>query len=216
MFSQLRQAVENFAPPPPPRSSSQEMTRSASPKGSPSHLPKSNSLSDVKGPKSNLEERLRAKLAAAEISRSPTPVTHHPLSPTSTPLPASPAISPVQTSMFDITTPLNLDSFSPPRVQSPQPFSVAGVSSHSLLLPPTKTTEEKDDRVDIPDTLGPSTHSTVTVKAYAKPHSKSIDESAPHEEPTLPEIDPNDVESLQTRLRLVEQRFTGMLLCPCG
>src|ERR1700683_5431055 len=152
MFSQFRQAVENFAPPPPRRSGSQDMTRSASPRSSSSHLPKSNSFPDTRVPKSNLEERLRAKLAAAELSRSSTPaavpVTQHPLSPTSTPLPASPIISPVLTSLFDIDTPLNLASVAPSRAQSPQPFSAPsteGVAANALPPPPTTTIEENDE-----------------------------------------------------------------------
>lgn len=223
MFSQFRQAVENFAPPPPSRTGSQDVARSASPRSSSGHVSNSNSLPDVKVPKSNLEERLRAKLAAADSFRSSTPVavpvTQHPLSPTSTPLPVSPAISPVLTSTFDIDTPLNLDSVASSSMAPSQPLSAPTeeeIISNSSPQHPTKAFEE--DGADISDALSLSVHPATKTQAHPEPLSKSIDESAPQEEPTLPEIDIDDMdlESLQTRLKLVEQRFTGMLLCPCG
>jgi hypothetical protein len=210
MFSQFRQAVENFAPPPPRRSGSQDIARSGSP-GPSSHSPKSNSLSDARAPKSNLEERLRAKLAAAELSRPPTPapipVIDHPLSPTSTPLPPSPAISPALTSTVDLDTPLNLASIHLPRAQSPQSSSVP--STEKKTDPPPNV-EETDNGADISDALAPPSDKAVD---KGGPISKGIDPST-HVKPALPEMDPNDmdVESLQKRLKLVEQRFTGMLL----
>jgi hypothetical protein len=212
MFSQFRQAVENFAPPPPRRSGSQDIARSGSP-GPSGHSPKSNSLPDARTPKSNLEERLRAKLAAAELSRSPTPapipVIDHPLSPTSTPLPPSPAISPALTSTIDLDTPLNLASIHPPRAQSPQTSSVPS-TGEKTNLPPTERIEETDNGADISDALAPPSDKAVD---KGEPISQGIDHKI-HVKPTLPEMDPNDmdVESLQKRLKLVEQRFTGMFL----
>jgi hypothetical protein len=93
--------------------------------------------------------------------------------------------------------------------------STEGVASDP---PPQKTIEENDEGADISDALSSRTESIVKAKAHPQSLSKSIDESEPQEEPTLPEIDPDDmdVESLQKRLKLVEQRFTGMLLCVCG
>jgi len=212
MFSQFRQAVENFAPPPPRRSGSQDIARSGSPAPS-GQSSKSNSLSDARAPKSNLEERLRAKLAAAELSRSPTPspipVIDHPLSPTSTPLPPSPAISPVLTSTIDLDTPLNLASVHSPRAQSPQSSSVPSIEKNTIP-PPTERIEETDDGADIYDALASPSDRAID---KGEPISEGIDHST-HVKRTPPEMDPNemDVESLQKRLKLVEQRFTSMFL----
>ena len=214
MFSQFRQAVEGFAPPPPRRTDSQDVARSGSP--GPGHLPKSNSLPDARVPKSNLEERLRAKLAAAESSRSssssPIPVSQHPLSPTSTPLPPSPPLLPAPTSTFNVDTPLNLASGVYPRVQSPQQFSVSpttdSVTQKAIPLP-TETAEENDDGADISDAFSLPVDKTVKEMVYAMPVSNGIDLTVQDE---LAKIDANDtdMESLQTRLKLVEQRFTGI------
>jgi hypothetical protein len=192
------------------------MVRPESP-GAHRHLPKSNSLSDGRPPKSNLEERLRAKVAAAELSKSskplPIPVTEHPLSPTSTPLPASPAISPTVSPTAHVDTPLNLASDVPPRVQSPQSFSALSAeqnipSKHATCR--SKSDEVNDGGADISVAL--SSPSAVEDDAHLELLSKDIDRNA-QLEPTLLEIDPTDadVESLQKRLKLVEQRFTGML-----
>lgn len=220
MFSQFRQAVEGFAPP-PPRRGSQDTARSGSP-GPSGHLPKSNSLSDARGPrpKSNLEERLRAKLAAAESSRAasaPIPVTRHPLSPTSTPLPSSPALSPAPTSAFEVDDPLSLNSVGSPTVQSPSQKSPTprkeGTPDESG--PPDESTEKEKEV----DTLELPQASPVADTREAAPPILTAESEAKEEvtlalgEPPLPLAEPNndqDVDSLQKRLKLVEQRFAGM------
>jgi hypothetical protein len=216
MFSQFRQAVEGFAPPPPRRTGSQDVARSGSP--GPGHLPKSNSLPDARVPKSNLEERLRAKLAAAELSRSssnsPVSVTQHPLSPTSTPLPPSPPVLPAPISTFNVDTPLNLASGVYSRAQSPQQFSVSSttdsVTQKDVPLP-TETAEENDDGADISDAFSLPADKIVKEIVLSVPVSNGIGLTV-QDELALPKIDANntDMESLQTRLKLVEQRFTGI------
>jgi len=77
-------------------------------------------------------------------------------------------------------------------------------------LPPTERIEETDNGADISDALAPPSDKAVD---KGEPISQGIDHSI-HMKPTLPKMDPNDmdVESLQKRLKLVEQRFTGMFL----
>lgn len=217
MFSQFRQAVESFAPP-PPRRGSQEMTRSGSP--GPSSLPRNNSSPDPRAPKSRLEERLRAKLAAAELPRAPSvpvPVTQHPLSPTSTPLPASPVISPVPTASFEVYSPLNLSSTATPAIQSPlsSPPLLAQDAPANIIAQSVQTIAEEDAETDISEALGVSTKDTAVTTASIEPVSDKIDELELHEEPRLSQVDPGDldVDGLQTRLKLVEQRFNGVSFC---
>ncbi|KAJ7597112.1 hypothetical protein C8J56DRAFT_1011641 [Mycena floridula] len=179
MFSQLRQAVETFAPP-PRRSLDEHERRPLSPSNSDA-LRKSATSQRSASPgfssprtassmhKSTLEERLRASFSIGEASGSSTPMVSsrtspmplapdQPLSPASVPLPASPQLAPVTL---------------------PEPVSE--------LRP---LTEAEPD-------LGPLTEEPETV-------------SPPVEEipPTSPEI--TDIDALQSRLKLVEQRFTDV------
>ncbi|KZP31268.1 hypothetical protein FIBSPDRAFT_724700 [Athelia psychrophila] len=147
MFSQFRQAVEGFqAPPPQRRNGSQDLSRSASPApGSP--LTKSNSMPEPRAPKSNLEDRLRAKLAAAERKSStpaPVPVPERPLSPKSVPLPGSPALSPTVASASEIDGPLSLSI--PSIITEPSTADLKPEEDemfHSALPPITPIAEEE-------------------------------------------------------------------------
>jgi hypothetical protein len=81
------------------------------------------------------------------------------------------------------------------------------------ISPPTSPIEEGDDGADISDALAPPSDRAVNKRELSEPVSKGIDHST-RVEPALPEMDPDDmdVESLQKRLKLVEQRFAGMFL----
>lgn len=203
------------------------MARSGSPKPSTNGHNARNSSSSNARPKSTLEERLRAKVAAAESSRahssspSPTtsvPVTEHPLSPTSTPLPDSPAINPAPTSSFDLDAPLSLASVSEVNIQSPTKPS----PSHQEA-PVSKPEPLTSPPGELNDT--PTTHAEdgVTEKAGETPKSTASEpveetkaEATTVDEPDLPQADGDDqdVESLHQRLKLVEQRFSGVYICP--
>jgi hypothetical protein len=102
----------------------------------------------------------------------------------------------------------------PPRAQSPLSFSVPKTKETiAPQAPPplAETIEENDDGADISDALSSPTTGVVKEKAHPEPVSNGIDQSA-QEQLTLPKIDSDDmdVETLQKRLKLVEQRFTGM------
>ena len=192
------------------------MARSGSPKPSTNGQNARTGGSSDGRPKSTLEERLRAKVAAAESSRarssSPSPttsvsVTEHPLSPTSIPLPESPA----PTSSFDLDVSLSLTPISEISVQSPTKFS----PSQEALGPGALTGEPSDtpksfaaDRV--PELTEETTKLTASGPVEEiKAEVTTIDE---FESPRA-DGDDQDVESLQKRLKLVEQRFSGVF-CP--
>ncbi|KAF7966649.1 hypothetical protein HWV62_37537, partial [Athelia sp. TMB] len=149
MFSQFRQAVEGFAPPPPRRNGSQDPARAGSP-GPGSPLSKSNSMPEARAPKSNLEERLRAKLAAAQnkpatVAPVPVPVPEQPLSPKSVPLPGSPPLSPTDAFNSEIDGPLSLaiPLASNPESSTLDPKSAITEGFHTAQLSPvTPATDE--------------------------------------------------------------------------
>lgn len=219
MFSQFRQAVEGLAPP-PPRRGSQDMVRSSSPKPSTNgQNVRTGGPSDGR-PKSTLEERLRAKVAAAEFSRarptgpSPTtsvPVTEHPLSPTSIPLPDSPAITLALTSSFDLDVPLSLTSVSEVDVQSPTKPSPSHQEAPGPK--PGALASPSDESSDAPKSLAEDRVPEMAEESMApKPIKEIKAEATTVHEPELPwtDGDDQDVENLQKRLKLVEQRFSGV------
>ncbi|KAH7931049.1 hypothetical protein BV22DRAFT_1101415 [Leucogyrophana mollusca] len=125
--------------PSPQRSGSPGPQRTGSPgprSGSPnpSSLPKSGSLPEAGLRKTTLEERLRASFTVGEASGGstpnmssraspvPVPVAQHPLSPTSTPLPESPTLSPA---IVASSPPNSPPIASPPRTPVVPSFAVA-------------------------------------------------------------------------------------------
>ena len=239
MFSQLRQAVESLAPQPlrgsvdapesdsqgarPPSSlSSTQLTDSAlsnlrkslASQRSGSPLPRSPgppSLPRITGspdseprlPKSNIEERLRAKFAIGEASNVTTPdisgraspiyvdlpQQQHPLSPSSVPLPQSPiqpevVVQPVNPTVIDRS---QFETLAPSKT----------VDASSLV-------KREDGRYPEADVPLPSDSPPATPSVDLYPISTPL-----HDSPAEP-----DVQVLQHRLKLVEQRFAGMCL-PC-
>jgi len=250
MFSQFRQAVENFAPQPrhgsadsqqdervqdskgpryqTPLSSAQladsalvnlrkslASQRSGSPRPSSprshspgaSSIPRSNSLPDpdVRLPKSNLEDRLRAKFAIGEASNVTTPdvsgraspatitsTQNHPLSPSLIPLPQSPILT--------------------PEPEQSTSGIIASVEPHILSstaiskIPDSTVIEPRHPEADIPLPLDASSEFVdVDCPKVASP----LDGIPPETglgNVSLPEA---DIEMMQQRLRLVEQRFAG-------
>ena len=236
MFSQLRQAVEIFAPQPlrgsvddpehesqgprhPSSLSSTQLADSAisnlrkslanqrprSP--GPQSLPRSTSLSDseLRSSKSNIEERLRAKFAIGEASNATTPdlsgraspasvVTQqhqHSLSPTSIPSPRSPVLrsqTETTTVLIDsavMNCPEQLDVLTPSN-----PVRVDTLNSAQ--------SEERYPEADIPLPLDsrPATPTAADLHTISTAVCDSFTDT--------------DVDVLQERLKLVEQRFAGM------
>ncbi|KII93210.1 hypothetical protein PLICRDRAFT_35393 [Plicaturopsis crispa FD-325 SS-3] len=232
--------------------------------GSPSSASaqRSNSVPGQQEPrvyKSNLEERLRAKFAIGEASGSSTPAAsgrtspapaptggsaQHPLSPSSTPLPDSPAGTPAPPADAAPATdePPAESSLAPSTLEAPLIIHSPQARSpvvHTISIPDEP--EEEDERhpeADIP--LPPQTPAnpppkpvapeptTVTPDAPEKPSvlpDTPLDTVSPEpttvapdapEKPSLlpatpvtPTVD-GDVDALQQRLKLVEQRFTDV------
>lgn len=247
MFSQFRQAVEGFAPPPPRKSGSEDLARSGSP-GPGSPLSKSNSMPEARAPKSNLEERLRAKLAAAQSKSSvpaPDPV-EHPLSPKSVPLPGSPILSSTVAFASEVDAPLSLEIPHPPNTDAStlNPKSAITEGFHTAQLSPvTPATDEANVPSETDTTIKVENGvSDNAINTSPLTKSSAVEEVAPLEEltaqnsrdtsplanenddetcsgsletkTTLPEISieaPSEtaLETLQNRLKLVEQRFSG-------
>ncbi|KAK0506158.1 hypothetical protein EDD18DRAFT_19988 [Armillaria luteobubalina] len=270
MFSQLRHAVETFAPQPrrsldidasgaphephtrsasldlagpstSPLSSSQlaesalsnlrkslTSPRSASP-GTSARSPSSGVARDPLQ-KSSLEERLRASFTIGDVSNGPTPdvsaraspaprapTVEHPLSPSTIPLPDSPSLPPV------------LEENSPDRPESP------GVTPQPLV-PPLAPTESESPKPESPAKEGGDTMAEEYIPeepvpqdpSPAEPTAKSIPDPAtepsvevvpvaeesiaggPIVEEPLASAEDVDVDALQERLKLVEQRFADV------
>ncbi|KAG7450442.1 uncharacterized protein BT62DRAFT_512469 [Guyanagaster necrorhizus] len=264
MFSQLRHAVETFAPQPrrsldgdgsgqqhephsrsasldlagrstSPLSSSQlaesalsnlrksfAPPRSASPSTSP-RSPTSNVARDHL-PKSSLEERLRASFTIGDVSNGPTPdvsaraspapqapAMEHPLSPSSTPLPDSPPLPPVleetptepEVPFQPLIPPLTLIENEPPKRERPAERD-SDASPNTVHIPeepiPQVPLPAEPDTKSIPD---PAAGDSVTNKPVAE-------ESGPVTEEPFASGEDVDVDALQDRLKLVEQRFADV------
>ncbi|KAF8446010.1 hypothetical protein L210DRAFT_3610558 [Boletus edulis BED1] len=144
--------------------------------------------------------RLRASIAASETSTTPdrstsppshrVPVTQHPLSPTSTPIPDSPTLA--------------------ARLADPSIETLAGGSilpeentSVTLVLPP----QEPNDAAQPPSEASPAdpqVPASLTGRSTDASDSTHIDSTAD------PCSKDSDTEALQERLKLVEQRFTDV------
>ncbi|KAG6381235.1 hypothetical protein JVT61DRAFT_5639 [Boletus reticuloceps] len=231
--------------------------RSASP--GPSSTTKSTSDSGLR--KTTLEERLRASIAASETSGGSTtpdrsisppshrvPVTQHPLSPTSTPVPGSPTLA---TGIADpaIETPAgaslqpeestNVTLVLPPQEPNDAAQPPSETSPADLQVPASLTGRSTDasGSTHIDSTADPCVDVTLT---QPEPEAMHTDSPQPHSMQEAPEVvdaltvdvdlpmeenlntDPeptmidkskdSDVEALQERLKLVEQRFAGKKL----
>jgi hypothetical protein len=182
--------------------------RTASPGQSTSPIRNASHSENDLRPKLNLEERLRATFTIGDVSNATTPspspappqvpststqASERPLSPASTPLPLSPTLSPAE----ENHNPLDLTSN--PTVEAPPPAIDASAPSapqdeeandSDLHLTPIDSEVTKSANVD----LGPP------------PQSPSI---LPGENP-LPNLPSADFDAVQQRLKLVEQRFSGI------
>ncbi|KAG2350442.1 hypothetical protein BDR05DRAFT_899421 [Suillus weaverae] len=194
------------------------LSRSSSPVSS--SISKSNSTSDPGLRKFTLEERLRASLSVGEASNTTSPaissraspvsnavvVTQHPLSPTSIPLPASPPqVSGAQPS--DLPSPLSLaanhlqyvseegrhatSTTEVPQAlaQVPLPLSPEGApaAEYSVSLPkPISVSTGIEENLQLPNEFPADTDTALSLEVRI------------------------DIEALQDRLRLVEQRFSDV------
>jgi hypothetical protein len=219
--------------------------RSASP--GPSSTARSTSDAGLR--KTTLEERLRASFAVSESSgssapnpstsvSSTVPVTQHPLSPASTPVPDSPTFAadtitsaletPVGGSVQDEQTDGALAPPQEPNDAAQLPSATPPPDPHD----PTNSTEGSTDTIPIDSTTDPCVGVTLTQEApqatHTEPEQKytqasevvdalTADTDPPREEDVKGEPEPTiidrskdvDVEALQERLKLVEQRFAG-------
>lgn len=270
MFSQLRHAVETFAPQPrrsldgdassgphephtrsasldlagrstSPLSSSQlaesalsNLRKSFAPprSASPGTSPRSPSSGVARDPlqKSSLEERLRATFTIGDVSNGPTPdvsaraspaprapTIEHPLSPSSTPLPDSPSLPPVlEESPLDrpespevAPQPL-IPPLTPTESESPKPESPAKDDSDIMA-------EEHIPEEPVPQDPLPA---EPTAKSIPDPAAEPSVEGEPVAEESIaggPIVEEPfasgedvDIDALQERLKLVEQRFADV------
>lgn len=164
-------------------------------------------------PKSNLEERLRAKFAIGDASNGTTPsasaraspappaaAIDHPLSPRLTPLPESPLQSPAVEVDVPAVFALNIspDIHAPkpsPQVPAAPPATELGHTAPSAVTGPGKEAVESKQ-------VGSSEPSAPSEEA---PKGHSVLEPLPIDSPS----DGANVDTLQQRLKLVEQRFAG-------
>ena len=216
--------------------------RSASP--GPSSVAKSATEAALR--KTTLEERLRASFAPSESSggntSSTVPVTLHPLSPPSTPVPdsTSPAVgsttsvsgNPVDGSV-QAQEGTGIVLAPPPQEPNDLPNAPLPVEPQDPAL---------TDNTPTDSTIGPDVGETPTQEVPLVAHSNSpqpdddvpqpsevtetstVDTDPPGEDsvqpkPELSTIDKSgdaSVDALQERLKLVEQRFTGKVACCCS
>jgi hypothetical protein len=232
MFSQLRQAVENFAPQPRRGSVDDELIqehqgsrlssaqladsalsnlrksltsqRSGSPRSNsphprspvPSSLPRSTSLPDQESRllKSNLDDRLRAKFAIGDVSNGTTPEGSGRASPAAVVVHQRPA--------------------SPPLTQSPQPQeSTETIVTGNVTITEPHPLLNVEDK-ELPDSVTERyPEADIPLPPDSPPQSLEADRSNVSS-PFDANVSETDVEALQQRLKLVEQRFTGKLnLC---
>ncbi|PBK77281.1 hypothetical protein ARMSODRAFT_992371 [Armillaria solidipes] len=215
--SALSNLRKSFAPP-----------RSASP-GTSSRSPTSGVARDPLQ-KSSLEERLRATFTIGDVSNGPTPdvsaraspaprapTIEHPLSPSSTPLPDSPSLPPVlEESPLDrpespevAPQPL-IPPLTPTESESPKPESPAKDDSDIMA-------EEHIPEEPVPQDPLPA---EPTAKSIPDPAAEPSVEGEPVAEESIaggPIVEEPfasgedvDVDALQERLKLVEQRFADV------
>jgi hypothetical protein len=221
-------------------------------------------------PRMTLEDRLKMRFALGEASPGDTPATSargspspnppkRELSPASTPLPASPALSPTIPTKGESPDPLNLnDNAVPSRSSSPEPPSLGNAPevtqeqelAESSVPEPVTSDEEpetSDKQPPLPSLEVNDIHDSSTYPPVPYPPSPldveslqgdasfvtaSDDESDDEEETTnkiLPlditqtrdenkqpaiiataENSSADIEALRERLKLIEQRFSGI------
>ncbi|EPQ61437.1 hypothetical protein GLOTRDRAFT_102471 [Gloeophyllum trabeum ATCC 11539] len=189
----------------------------------------------------NLEERLKATFTIGEASNDPSPsagsrastpvpVSKHPLSPGSTPLPASPPLSPRNSiDLRPEPVPVALPS---PSISSltdgDKPTSTAGGGEDRYPeadIPLPSDSPESDISPEGPqvsnesvspgasdapprdDTPSNTADATQDVLESSSPHSVSPSPEAVGSDPATSE---GDIESLRERLKLVEQRFADV------
>ncbi|KAK0233161.1 hypothetical protein IW262DRAFT_1470284 [Armillaria fumosa] len=180
--------------------------------------------------KSSLEERLRASFTIGDVSNGPTPdvsaraspaprapTVEHPLSPSSTPLPDSPSLPPVleenspdRPESPEVTPEPLVPPLTPKESESPKPESSSKEDSDTMAeeyIPeepvPQDLSPAEPTAKFIPD---PATEPSVDVEPVAE---ESI-AGAPIVEEPLASADDVDVDTLQERLKLVEQRFADV------
>lgn len=196
--------------------------------------------------KTTLEERLRASFAVSESSggsapntstsvSSTVPVTQHPLSPRSTPVPDSPTFA-VDTTVSALETPVGgsvQDEETNGVLAPPQePNDAVQLPSAADPQDPASLTEGSTDTTLTDSTTDPCVGVTLTQEAPQATHTEPephmhqytqtsdvlmVDRDPPGEESAKAESEPTiidrskdaDVEALQERLKLVEQRFAG-------
>lgn len=252
-----------------PQRPASPLSRSSSP--GPSSISKSNSALDPGLRKFTLEERLRASFTVGEASNTTTPaissrassvsnavpVTQHPLSPTSVPLPGSPALSaaasPLQVSDMQGSSPPQEDppafslainhpqdsndevSHTPSSSEVPKaptdiplplsPQEELAPDDFDGLVIPISASTGTDIKFQLPDNP-PADGDAVRVSGVRRDsgdvsgeadpsNSVNVDASDGHGRRDTPPVSSLkcseiDVEALQERLRLVEQRFSGM------
>ncbi|KIJ68369.1 hypothetical protein HYDPIDRAFT_165234 [Hydnomerulius pinastri MD-312] len=264
-------AAQRSGSPAPPRSGSPQ-PRAASP--GPQSLPKGNSDNGLR--KTTLEERLRASFAVGDASGGSTPtpsaraspsphsvpVTQHPLSPTSTPLPESPSLPPlavISPPATPLSTSFQLEGAGPlaPPPQAPGVPRELGVTPELNAAPelpelnPSVSSSDSqnstssdqvspgspnESAVEPPEVAPPSPRAedsqhvvdgdprAEAQTAGVAPSVSTPDASAPvpeteqpsesvavAPEPSMPTKSGDaDVEALQERLKLVEQRFADV------
>ncbi|KAF9229358.1 hypothetical protein BS17DRAFT_689886 [Gyrodon lividus] len=221
-------ATQRSASPAPPNTGNLQ-PRSGSP--GPSSLPKNNSDSGLR--KTTLEERLRASFVVGDASEGSTPhpstrvsspplvsVTQHPLSPTSTPLPESPNLptvttpSPPELSPAIFVSPESTDPLADDCQQmdtgAEGDIELSGIVPSSLPIGETRQAMDKE--------LQPEAQKDIDLSIPADPLTPPLEAEHPSREsvavtsePTIPSGSTDaDVETLQERLKLVEQRFSDV------
>lgn len=213
-------AAQRIASPTPAQQNTHR-PRSASP--GPSSATKSTGDSGLR--KSTLEDRLRASFAASESSASPNPstptphavpVTQHPLSPTSTDSPRDTTPSAdhqaEERGHADdaLAPPSELNGATPPIHPQPDPACSAADSTDAI-----HTDAATDFCVDVTLTQQapqqpPMQQSTQASELIdADPSGEESIEAEPEPMMSVDSSKDADVEVLQKRLKLVEQRFLG-------
>lgn len=182
--------------------------RSSSPSSSSKNAP----VKEHRSSKSTLEDRLRAAAFAigeasnpsstavsARVSPAPSnpgPTSQRPISPCSTPLPESLSDSdPIEQEVDMPSAPPVLSTLTNSTIQSPQSESSPQISTEILALSPVGPHPHPADQSDV---------TTLSVQLEDLPETARLAQDDRSDSSAS-----TDVESLQERLKQVEQRFTG-------